>query len=97
MSSLLNSPTKIKKLVLTGAVTAITIAGTLYGAGLKTEQEVKQHTQKVREITIDERIASLQNQRAGLVGKRELVERQMRDLDARIEERKAKGVDNKRG
>ena len=42
MSSLLNSPTKIKKLVLTGAVTAITIAGTLYGAGLKTEQEVKQ-------------------------------------------------------
>ncbi|KAL4936948.1 hypothetical protein BDV06DRAFT_82939 [Aspergillus oleicola] len=95
--SLLKSPTKIKKLVLTGAVTAITIAGTLYGAGLKTEQEVKQHTQKVREITLDERIAALRNQRVGLVGKKELIEKQMRDLDARIDERKSKGLDNKRG
>lgn len=40
--SILNSPQKVKKLVLTGAVTAVTIAGTLYGAGLKTQQEVSQ-------------------------------------------------------
>lgn len=31
-----------KRVVLTGAVTAITIAGTLYGAGIKTNQEVAQ-------------------------------------------------------
>jgi hypothetical protein len=30
----------VTRLVLAGAVTAITIAGTLYGAGLKTEQQV---------------------------------------------------------
>ncbi|KAL4904621.1 hypothetical protein BDW74DRAFT_154267 [Aspergillus multicolor] len=94
--SILNSPQKFKKLVLTGAVTAITIAGTLYGAGLKTQQEVSQHTQKAREVTFDERIAALQNTRQVLMGKKELVERQMQDLDARIEERKQKGIDNKR-
>ncbi|KAL4989416.1 hypothetical protein BDW68DRAFT_156735 [Aspergillus falconensis] len=94
--SILNSPQKVKKLILTGAVTAVTIAGTLYGAGLKTQQEVSQHTQKTREITLDERIASLQSTRQVLMGKKELVEKQMRDLDARIEEKKQKGIDNKR-
>ncbi|KAL4977926.1 hypothetical protein BDW66DRAFT_131344 [Aspergillus desertorum] len=94
--SILNSPLKVKTLVLTGAVTAVTVAGTLYGAGLKTQQEVSQHTQKAREITLDEQIASLQSTRQMLVGKKELVEKQMRDLDARIEERKQKGIDNKR-
>ncbi|KAL6239523.1 hypothetical protein BDW75DRAFT_236433 [Aspergillus navahoensis] len=94
--SILNSPQKVKRLVLTGAVTAVTIAGTLYGAGLKTQQEVSQHTQKAREITLDERIASLQSTRQVLVGKKELVEKQIRDLDARIEERKQKGINDKR-
>jgi hypothetical protein len=36
------NPLKIKRLVLTAAVTSITIAGTLYGAGMKTEKEVTQ-------------------------------------------------------
>lgn len=35
-------PKNTKRMVLAGAVTAITIAGTLYGAGLKTNQEVAQ-------------------------------------------------------
>ncbi|BCS17719.1 uncharacterized protein APUU_10547S [Aspergillus puulaauensis] len=95
--SIFNSPHKVKRLVLAGAVTATTIAGTLYGAGIKTEREVTQHVQKTREITFDERIESLRNTRQNLAGKKELVEKQMRDLDARIEERKQKGVDSKRG
>ncbi|KAL3460622.1 hypothetical protein BJX64DRAFT_290100 [Aspergillus heterothallicus] len=90
------SPLKFKRLVLTGAVTCITIAGTLYGAGLKTEKEVAQQVQKSREITIDERIAGLRELRQNLVGKKDLVEKQMHDLNAKIEERKQKGIDNKR-
>ena len=31
-----------KRIVLVGAFTAVTIAGTLYGAGLKTEQEMSE-------------------------------------------------------
>lgn len=35
-------PQNARRLVLTGAVTAITIAGSLYGAGIKTNQEATQ-------------------------------------------------------
>lgn len=35
-------PRDARRLVLTGAVTAITIAGSLYGAGIKTNQEATQ-------------------------------------------------------
>ncbi|KAB8075640.1 hypothetical protein BDV29DRAFT_155442 [Aspergillus leporis] len=87
------NPLKIKRLVLTAAVTSITIAGTLYGAGMKTEKEVTQTVQNTREATIDERIASLRDARQHLAAKKELVERQIHDLDARIDERKQKGLD----
>jgi hypothetical protein len=33
-------PPNIKRLVLTAAVVSITITGTLYGAGIKTNQEI---------------------------------------------------------
>lgn len=33
-------PPNIKRLILTTAVVSITITGTLYGAGLKTKQEI---------------------------------------------------------
>ncbi|KAI9369412.1 hypothetical protein BJX61DRAFT_545596 [Aspergillus egyptiacus] len=94
--NVLNSPQKVKRLILTGAVTAITIAGTLYGAGLKTEQEASQKIQKSREVSLDERIAHLRDMRQNLVAKKDLVEKQIRDLDAKVEERKYKGIDNKR-
>lgn len=38
----MSAPRNYKRLVLTGAVTAITIAGSLYGAGIKTGQEAGQ-------------------------------------------------------
>ncbi|KAF9884457.1 hypothetical protein FE257_001718 [Aspergillus nanangensis] len=87
------STTKAKRFVLAASVTAITIAGTLYGAGVKTDQEVTQTTQKSHEATIDERIGVLRNTRQNLASKKELVERQIHDLDARIEDRKQKALD----
>jgi hypothetical protein len=36
------SPQTVKRVLLTGAVAAVTVTGTLYGAGLKMNQEVKQ-------------------------------------------------------
>ncbi|KAB8201119.1 hypothetical protein P875_00076140 [Aspergillus parasiticus SU-1] len=87
------STQKARRLILTTAVVSITIAGTLYGAGIKTEQEVTQTVQKKEEASIDERIASLRGMRQNLAAKKELVERQINDLDARVEERKRKGID----
>ncbi|KAE8374876.1 hypothetical protein BDV26DRAFT_295560 [Aspergillus bertholletiae] len=87
------SSQKARRLILTTAVVSITIAGTLYGAGVKTGQEVTQTVQKRHEATLDERITSLRDMRQSLASKKELVERQIRDLDTRIEERKQKGLD----
>lgn len=38
----MQTPKNPQRVVLAGAVTAITIAGSLYGAGLKTDREVAQ-------------------------------------------------------
>ncbi|PLN86094.1 hypothetical protein BDW42DRAFT_159257 [Aspergillus taichungensis] len=86
------SPQNFKRLVLTGAVTAITIAGSLYGAGIKTGQEAGQQIQKTREATLDERIATLQGIRENLSSKKHLVQKQLDDLDARVEDKKRKGL-----
>ena len=51
-----------------------------------------QTAQKSREITIDERIAGLRENRQILTSKKELVEKQIRELDMRIEDRKQKGI-----
>ena len=45
------STAKVRRIVLTGAVAAITATGTWYGAGLKTQQERKQ----VSDIAFDKR------------------------------------------
>ncbi|EAW08836.1 uncharacterized protein ACLA_097770 [Aspergillus clavatus NRRL 1] len=88
----MRAPKNVPKIVLAAAVTSITIAGTLYGAGMKTEQEVVK-IQKSREASIDERITSLQATRQNLMSKKELVERQIDDLERRIQERTQKGLD----
>lgn len=57
------------------------------------DQKIKK-TQKRQEATIDERISSLQTIRASLTTKKEMVEKQILDLDARIEAKKEKGLDS---
>ncbi|RMJ22839.1 hypothetical protein PHISP_06289 [Aspergillus sp. HF37] len=84
---------KVRRLVLTGAVTIITITGTIYGAQLKMQQDVTQVNQKSREATIDERIETLRATRQSLSSKKNMVEKQIRDLDARVEDRKRKGLE----
>jgi len=51
-----------------------------------------QTTQKQKEATIDDRIESLQVMRANLLSQKNTVEEQIRKLDARIEEKKRKGI-----
>lgn len=46
----------VRRWIMTGAVAAITVTGTLYGAGLKTDQEVKQV--RLYSITQDSFIAT---------------------------------------
>ncbi|KAJ6151250.1 hypothetical protein N7470_007844 [Penicillium chermesinum] len=54
------SPENVRRMILTASVVSITIAGTLYGAGLKTNQEIEQTKRKRHEATFDEKMAALQ-------------------------------------
>ncbi|TGO62055.1 hypothetical protein BOTNAR_0119g00190 [Botryotinia narcissicola] len=93
--------TKLKRIVWTGAIASVTVVGTIYGAGLKTQGEQKQQIRKVREAPISERIAHLEEQRGVLVGKRmglqkKIEESQMRRNGATVEE-STRGMERKRG
>ncbi|OJK02078.1 hypothetical protein ASPACDRAFT_40899 [Aspergillus aculeatus ATCC 16872] len=82
-------PKDIPRATLAGAVICITISGTLFGASQKSQHQFQQKVQeqKALEPTIDERITGLRGMRENLMAKKELVEKQLQNLEARIEER----------
>ncbi|KAF7672012.1 hypothetical protein GT037_009911 [Alternaria burnsii] len=73
----------VRRWIMTGAVAAVTITGTIYGAGLKGQQEVKQQKRQILQATPEERIAQLQVARAELVVKKNEMERKMGQIAAR--------------
>ncbi|KAJ5166201.1 uncharacterized protein N7482_004982 [Penicillium canariense] len=86
------SPQHVRRLVLTAAVTSITIASSLYGAGLKTNEEIAETTRKRQESTFVEQLAALQKMRSNLNARRGILEAQIRDLDAKMEEKKQRAT-----
>ncbi|KAJ5595486.1 uncharacterized protein N7459_001694 [Penicillium hispanicum] len=87
------SPANVRRLVLTAAVTSITIAGSLYGAGLKTNQEIAENKRKRQEATFDEQMAALQGMRSNLTARKGMLETQIRDLDTRIQEKQQRKME----
>ncbi|EKV10026.1 hypothetical protein Pdw03_8250 [Penicillium digitatum] len=85
-------PPNIKRLILTTAVVSITITGTLYGAGLKTNQEIAEIAKQRQESTFDEQIKALQGMRSNLIARKGILENQIRDLDTRMLGKQLKGV-----
>ncbi|KAK7723403.1 hypothetical protein SLS57_004597 [Botryosphaeria dothidea] len=73
----------IRRVILTGAVSAITVTGAFYGAGLKTQQEYKQARKTVYELPIEERIAGLETKRARLLTQKEDLERKIAEIESR--------------
>ncbi|KAJ5732436.1 hypothetical protein N7493_003917 [Penicillium malachiteum] len=84
------SPQNVRRLVLTAAVTSITIAGSLYGAGIKTQEEISENTKKRQEATFDEQMAALQGMRSNLMARKGILQTQIQELDTRIEEKKGR-------
>ncbi|EED15373.1 conserved hypothetical protein [Talaromyces stipitatus ATCC 10500] len=83
---------KVLMYVYTAAAVTITIGGSLYGAELATKQEKKKLTQRDYEATFEEKIEALQTARGILVSKKATVEKQLHELEERIEERARKGM-----
>jgi cell division protein FtsX len=67
----------VRRWIMTGAVAAITVTGTLYGAGLKTDQEVKQERKRYQQASPEEIISQLQIARDDLVMKKNELERKI--------------------
>lgn len=61
----------------------MTIAGTLYGAGLKTTSEVTAKKEVVVEAAPVERIAVLEDRRSALVAVKMGLEKKIREVEAR--------------
>ncbi|SLM33323.1 hypothetical protein LPUS_01788 [Lasallia pustulata] len=74
---------KIRRIIMTVSVAAITATGAWYGAGLKTKQEIKREIKARREATPMAKIAQLEEARSGLVAKRLGLERKIAELEAR--------------
>lgn len=75
----------IHRVVLTGAVALITISGALTGAWLKMDDgPVKQKKKAAKELSIDDRIAMLEDRRAALMTMKMPLERKLGDLRARM-------------
>ncbi|CAO2651167.1 Nn.00g094640.m01.CDS01 [Neocucurbitaria sp. VM-36] len=73
----------VRRWIMTGAVAAVTITGTIYGAGLKGDQEVKQKKKQILEATPEEMIAQLESARADLVLKKKEMERKIANFAER--------------
>jgi len=76
---------KIRRIVWTGSIAAVTATGAWYGAGLKTKSELKQLAEKRREATPAEKIALLEERRGGLVAKRLGLEKKIKELEMRAQ------------
>lgn len=84
----------VRRWIMTGAVAAVTITGTIYGAGLKGDQEIKQKKREILQATPEERIAQLEVARAELVLKKNEMERKIAMF---AERRKAKETGQTQG
>ncbi|KAF1835758.1 hypothetical protein BDW02DRAFT_495084 [Decorospora gaudefroyi] len=77
----------VRRWILTGAVAAITITGTIYGAQLKGDRELQQQKRQLLEATPEERIEQLEAVRTDLVRQKNAMERK---IEVFAERRRAK-------
>ncbi|KAF2203859.1 hypothetical protein GQ43DRAFT_365913 [Delitschia confertaspora ATCC 74209] len=73
----------VRRWILTGSITAITVTGAIYGAQLKTRQELRQEKKKILEAGPEEQIAQLEGARSELITKKNELERKIATVSAR--------------
>ncbi|CAK7219153.1 hypothetical protein SCUCBS95973_003723 [Sporothrix curviconia] len=89
---------RIRGVILTIGITAITIVGTMAGAGLKSDIETKEKQKMITEPTgEDDLIAALEARRRGLVQARATWERKAEALRERITNNAKRNIDSRSG
>ncbi|KAJ4298438.1 hypothetical protein N0V88_003468 [Collariella sp. IMI 366227] len=71
-------------MMYTGLFAAVIFTGTIYGAGLKTQQEWKTEKQKVQEASVDDKVAIMQQRRKDLERQKDEIEAKLDVLRARV-------------
>ncbi|KAH6651747.1 hypothetical protein BKA67DRAFT_571795 [Truncatella angustata] len=79
----------IKRVIWTAAFAAVTMVGTIYGAGLKTQQEFKAEKQQIVESTPEDRIRDLETRRAILMTFKMPLDRKLKALQDRMRAQEA--------
>ncbi|KAK4239105.1 hypothetical protein C8A03DRAFT_32848 [Achaetomium macrosporum] len=77
-------PPKWKYMILSVSFAAVVITGTVYGAGLKAQQEYKAEKKKVQEATLEEKVALLEQHKADLLRQKAKIEDKLAEVRARI-------------
>ncbi|KAF2423278.1 hypothetical protein EJ08DRAFT_451998 [Tothia fuscella] len=84
------SAAEIRRVALTGGIACTTVFGAWYGAGLKTQQDIKKERQEVVEATPEEHVARLELAKAKLITRKREIERKISALGSRKENTDAK-------
>ncbi|KAL8383571.1 hypothetical protein RB595_010663 [Gaeumannomyces hyphopodioides] len=82
--------TKVKRFIWAGSFAAITIVGTIYGAGLKSQQEYKSEVKNYVHAGVEEQIAILERRRQALVSQKAPLEEKLEALRGRMAENRVK-------
>ncbi|CAK7204272.1 hypothetical protein SEUCBS139899_007027 [Sporothrix eucalyptigena] len=89
---------RVRGMILTIGIAAITIVGTMVGAGLKTDIETKEKQKIVSEPAgEDDLIAALEARRLGLVQARATWEKKAENLRERIESNAKRNIGGESG
>ncbi|KAH9864817.1 hypothetical protein IAQ61_008762 [Plenodomus lingam] len=88
----MTTPQTVRRWILTGAVAAITVTGSIYGATLKSDIEVHKRRKQILEATPEEQIETLDIARAQLVSKKNELERKIEGFrERRLREKESEG------
>ncbi|KAF2639147.1 hypothetical protein P280DRAFT_519351 [Massarina eburnea CBS 473.64] len=79
------TPQVVRRWILSGAVTAITVTGSIYGAGLKEDMQAREKRRQA-ETTPEDVIAQLEQTRSDLVSKKNELERRIATFRIRRQE-----------
>ncbi|WEW61426.1 hypothetical protein PRK78_006916 [Emydomyces testavorans] len=79
----MTSTLKLRRILVTGALSVAVASGALYGASLKMSREAQQEAQKRENLTSQEKIDALLAVKQELVRKKQALETQIREIEER--------------
>ncbi|EON98181.1 hypothetical protein UCRPA7_6298 [Phaeoacremonium minimum UCRPA7] len=88
---------RFKRFIWTGAFAAVTVVGSIYGAGLKTQQEFKAERRKIIEASPEEKIAMMEERRKRLLMQRRPFEKKLEEVQGRIKAREEEAATKANG